>query len=105
MNGMMRCLPDLLAEGFSVMIIDSQGADPAEVIERVGKENVTEYILKNAKPAVQLVIDKAVSQYESFLNQERIKALTKVLPILDAVQKPAEKMTFEAIVRQKLGLL
>lgn len=105
MNGMMRTLPELLEAGFTVMIIDSQGEDPAEVIERVGKDHIVEYILKNAKPAVQLVIDRATAQYESILNQERIKALNKVLPVLDAIVKPSEKMTFEAVTRQKLGLL
>lgn len=105
MNGMMRTLPDLLQEGFTVMIIDSQGEDPAEVIERVGKENIVQYILQNAKPAVQVVVDKAVSQYEAFLNKERVKALNKILPVLDSIVKPAEKMNFEAVVKQKLGLL
>ena len=105
MNGMMRCLPDLLAEGFTVMIVDSQGEDPAEVIQRVGKDEVVNYIMKNARPAVQLVIDKAVSQYEAIANKERIVALNKILPVIDSIVKPAEKMNFQGVLKQKLGLL
>lgn len=105
MNGMMRALPDLLQAGFTVMIIDSQGEDPAEVIERVGKDNITEYILTHAKPAVQLVIERAVSQYEAIANKERIKALNKILPVLDSIVKPGEKMNFESVVKHKLGLV
>lgn len=103
---MIRALPDLLQEGFSVRIVDSKGEDPADVMKRLegDLDKLHEFILLNTKPAVQLVIDKAVQHYEALLNRERIKALRKALPIVESIIRPEEKFNYENLLRQKLGL-
>lgn len=101
-----RVLPDLLARGFSVMVVDSKGEDPADVMRRLegNPDKLHEFILMNTLPAVQMVIDKATQRYEAIMNKERLKALRKVLPVVNAITRPEEKFNYEHVLKQKLGL-
>ncbi|MNQ32108.1 DNA primase [compost metagenome] len=103
-NAAFRALPDLLKAGFTVMIVKSRGEDPAEVIQRVGKDAIVDYIMANSFNAVQLMIDEECTRIEAILNKERTKALNKLLPIVNAIQKPAEKYNYDGVIRKRLGL-
>lgn len=102
----LRVLPDLLARGFSVQVVDSHGEDPAEVMQRLEGDinKLYDYVLTHTRPAVQMVIDDAAQAYEALMNKERVKALRKVLPVVNSIVRPEEKFNYENVLKQKLGL-
>lgn len=99
-----RVLPDLLRHGFMVYFIETPGEDPADFLLR-NKLNVSNDILTEmAKPALHVLFDEELSRYEQVVSQERIKVLQRVLPVLEAVQNPAEKLAYTQLVYGRLGI-
>lgn len=100
MNGMTRSLPKLLSRGCEVLIVYSPGMDPAEVV--LAGYDLTEYIVKHAKPAVQLIINQHLDQYDRVMTQTRTKVLEALLPLIDSIARPADRIHYRSLLESRL---
>lgn len=101
-SSMARALPKFLAHGCEVLIIQSPGMDPAEVV--LSGENLTKFIVQNAKHAVQLMINKELEDYDKMINQARSRALETLLPLVDSISKKSEQVNYKAVIETRLNI-
>jgi len=102
-SAMIDVLPELLRIGFTVYFTYSDG-DPDEVAARVGADNIEKYIMENSRPAMFSILDEACSRYDVVVLEAKKEALKRILPLLEAVQNPADRMVYRNTVMQRLGL-
>ena len=106
-TNMLRVLPTLLQKGFHVLIVSANnGLDPADVClaNNFDYNSLKAYININAKPAAMVAIENAVKSYEQTVIKERMKALREMLPLLDMIPSPADKIVFEDILYKRLDI-
>lgn len=116
-ENMLADIPRLLEKGFRVRIIIAEGKDPAEWMNALDQnhDRVLQFISKNAKPALQVLADQIMEdyeeetraiqrQYESQIAQKKTEALDELLPILESIQDPSETIVFRSMINQKLGV-
>lgn len=100
---MRRALPLLLRHGFDVLIVETpSGLDPADVAKMFG--NLQNYIRYHSKPAVQQVIEQVSSRYDAVINKARVDALEELLPLIDEIARPADKVNYKAVLETKFGV-
>lgn len=98
--GAKRSLTKLLTLGCEVMIVYSPDEDPADVVLK-GKD-VKEFIIRHATPAVQFFLDQELKRYEKTIYEARLHTLNEILPIIESIKKPADKIHFQSILQQRL---
>lgn len=101
-QGMLRALPKLLERGCEVMIVNSPNMDPAEVVG--SGSDLSLFIAQHARPAVQMLIDQEVADYDRVVSQARIKALNGLMPLLESITDPASKANYRSVVEKRLDL-
>lgn len=101
-QGMLRSLPKFLQRGCDVLIVQSHGMDPAEVVQ--SGQDIMAFIATHAKPAVQLLIDQEAQEYDRIASQARMKALSGVLPILESIADPVAKANYRSVVERRLDI-
>lgn len=101
-SAMARALPKFLAAGCEVLIVQSPGMDPAEVV--MSGENLTKFIVQNAKHAVQLVINKELEEYDKMMNQARSRALETLIPLVESISKVSDRVNYKAVVESRLNV-
>lgn len=102
-NGMARALPKLLKRGCEVLIVNSEGRDPADIV--LGGESIQNYIAKNARNAVQLVIQQQAEEYDRVSTQLRTKALGELLPLLESVSDEAAQIAYRTMVAKRFDVI
>jgi DNA primase len=102
-SAMIRSLPIFLKYGFDVQIVKSpMGMDPAELVQ--SGETLINYIKNHATPGPQVIIDMVVAKYDILMNKARIEALEDLLPLINAIERPADKANYQAVVENKLNV-
>lgn len=117
MSSMLQDIPTLLEMGFRVKIVIAPGKDPAEwmVAMDQDKMKVLEFISEHARPALQVIAEQVIDEYEeetktirtmmeSKINEKLLDALDELLPILDTVKDPSERIVFRMMIEKKLGV-
>lgn len=115
-NAMVNNMSELLAMGFRIRIMVAPGKDPAEWMNFLNQdeERIRNFIKKNARPALQVVAEQVIDAYEyerrilmsqvdSQLMELKTEALDELLPILNSIVDPSQKMVFESLINSKLG--
>lgn len=103
LQGMKRALPHLLKHGFRVHMISSPaGQDPDDIIQNVASP--IQYIKDHARPALQVLMDITIQEYDTVMHMARTKALEELLPLLEQIQRPSDKMNYEAAISSRLHL-
>lgn len=99
-----RQLPDMLRDGFEVMVVVTGGKDPDEICRKKGANGVLAYIQSKAKPAIQFILDEAKARYDAVMYQAKQRALNEVLPILSAIRSPAAKLIYLGTIQEHYGV-
>lgn len=116
-NAMVDAMPTLLEMGFRVKVVTAPERDPAEWMNYMGqnKDKILQFIKRNAKSALQVLMEDVVDDYElsvrtmtakfeSRLLEHKTAALDELLPILDSIKDPSERIVFSSMVQQKLDI-
>lgn len=116
-DNMMADIPRLLEKGFRVKIVIVHGQDPAEVMNMLGQDEkkVKQFIAKNARPALDVLAEQVIEdyeddvrvlkqKYEAKINEKKVEALDELLPILDSIKDPSERIVFKAMINRNLGV-
>lgn len=105
-DAMMESIEDLLEFGFRVKIVVSPGMDPAEVMNKLKQDeaSILNFIKGNAKPALQVVAEQTLSDFDRKMQDAKIEALDELLPILESIQNPSEKVVFKSMIENRLGV-
>lgn len=101
-SGTARSLTKLLERGCDVLIVQSPGMDPAEVV--ANGHNIKEFIMKHSKQAVQLVINQELEEYDKQINKFRTKALSRLLPVLTQITDTPDQLHYQAVIQERLGV-
>lgn len=114
-ESMLEQIPDLLEMGFRVKVVVAPGKDPAEWMNEMNqnREETLKFISKYAKPALQVIADEVMNhfekevkkiriQMETMINEKMVEALDELLPILDTITDPAEKVVFRSMIEKRL---
>lgn len=101
-NAMTRALPKFLAAGCEVLIVQSPGMDPADVV--MSGENLSRFIVQNAKHAVQLIINKELEEFDKMVNMARTRVLDSLLPLVDSISRPSERINYQSVVETRLNV-
>jgi hypothetical protein len=99
---MTRALPKFLAAGCEVLIVQSPGMDPADVV--MSGENLSRFIVQNAKHAVQLIINKELEEFDKMVNMARTRVLDSLLPLVDSISRPSERINYKSVVETRLNV-
>lgn len=102
MKNMRRVIPLFLQHGINVMIVNSYGQDPAEMI--AAGVDIRMYLKQNFKHAAQMLIDEVAGEYDRIMNAARMKALGDVLPLLQSMNDPVLQANYRAVVENRLGV-
>jgi DNA primase len=105
-DAMMESIEELLEFGFRVQIIKSSGYDPAELMNKLhqNEEAIEKYIRDHARPALQVIAEEALSDYEAKMNQAKLDVLDELLPILNSIKDESEKIVFKSMINNRLGV-
>lgn len=105
-EAMVESMDDLLEMGFRVKIIKSTGYDPAELMVKLNqnKTAILKFVADNAQQALQVIAEESLSQYESKMNTAKIEVLDELIPVLESIQDPTEKIAFRSMINQRLGV-
>lgn len=105
-EAMLESIDELLEMGFRVMIIHSPGYDPAELMNKLGQKQkaIQKFIADKARPALQVLAEDALSEYESKMNNMKTEVLDELLPILESITDPSEKVVFKSMISNRLGV-
>lgn len=103
---MIKYVPTLLNKGFSVKIISAENSkDPADVCKELkfDRAALSSYVIRNAEPAVNMIINHYVKDYENVVIKERNKILMNVLPVIESCNE-SEKMIFTDMLLKKIDM-
>lgn len=105
----------LLEMGFRIRIMVAPGKDPAEWMNFLGQdeERVRQFVAKNARAALHVMAEEItsqyederrilMSQYESNLMALKVDAYDDLLPILDSITDPSERIAFQSLINSKM---
>lgn len=98
----LKHIPGLLSRGFIVRLVISEDRDPADVV--VSGVNIGTYLSQISVSAVQYIIEKQLKEFDNTINAKRLNVLNSLLPIINVIQNPAEKILYEQTMYQRLGL-
>jgi DNA primase len=106
-DAMLESIEELLEMGFRVKIVTAPGYDPAEVMNKLGQkaEAIKKFIADKARPALQVIAEESLSEYETKVNAMKTEALDELLPVLNSITDEAEKITFKSMIAQRLGVV
>jgi DNA primase len=106
-ENMIKVLPMLIEKGFNVKILIAEnGMDAADVCLKCkfNRDYMQAYITSHSKPAINVVIDRAVNEYEQVVVRERIKAMNTIAPLLEKIPSEYEKDIFKSMAYKRLDL-
>lgn len=103
-EAMLRALPSLLKRGFNVQFVDSSPLDPDEMLTQYPDGKILAWIQKNARPALQVIIDRAADEFDTIVNKARVEAMEKLLPILDVTTRASDKTVYAAYMQKRFQL-
>ncbi len=106
LKAMLGDITKLSEYGFKVQVVIADGKDPAEWMNALDQDydTIMEFVREHARPALQLVADMVLRHYESIINEAKMDALDELLPILDKISRPSDKVTFRSMIETRLGV-
>ncbi|MNO70504.1 DNA primase [compost metagenome] len=105
-DAMRKALPRLLARGFRVMVLISNGRDPAEqmIYMRKNGKAIKRYIADRAVPARIMLAEEAFRDYEIQLQQLKADVLDELLPVMNVITDDTERILFRNMIEERLGV-
>jgi len=106
-NAMSKLTPAFFAKGINLIICTiDKGMDPADLCLKYNfnYEKVYGIIKSNMEPAGIFLVKNAVSNYEVTVLNERRKALSSALPVINTIQNPIDRELYLNMLYEKLGL-
>lgn len=107
MDAMLESVDELFEMGFRVKIVDSAPYDPADLMNELGqdKERILKFLQKRSKSALQVLAESVFDDYDSQMTTAQTEALDELMPILESIQDPIEKMIFKSNIQKRLGVV
>lgn len=105
-DAMRKALPRLLARGFRVMILQSNGRDPAEQMIYMHKNGkaIKRYIADRAIPARIFLAEEAFKEYEIRIQNLKADVLDELLPVVDVIADNTERILFRNMIEERIGI-
>lgn len=105
-DAMRKALPRLLARGFRVMVLVSNGRDPAEqmIYMRKNGKAIKKYIAARAIPARIMLAEEAFKDYEIQVQNLKADVLDELLPIMNVITDDTERILFRNMIEERLGV-
>jgi DNA primase len=106
MDSMIKYIPMLLQKGFSIKVIRTEaGKDPADLCKKYKFDynEIMAYMAKNAEPAMNVLANYCLKEYEMAVVRERTKVLSTLLPIMPLFNQ-AEQIVFTDMLYKRLDL-
>lgn len=114
-SAMLSKIPLLIEYGFRVQVAVAKGKDPAEWINSMNQDakKVKEFVAKIAKPALQVLMHSALSNYrelkeqappDSVLLTERVHVLDEILPIINSLKDESVRIVYRSYLESKLNI-
>lgn len=106
-DSMIKKLPALILKGFNVMVIIAEGGrDPGDVCMKLkfDENKIKAYLFKQSRPAMNVIIDRAVSRYEQIVPIERIKAMEELEPFLKIISSSTQREVYKDIMCKRLDM-
>lgn len=99
-----RSFEVLLGQGFKVNVLAlSAGKDPDQFIREHGSSAYRD-LLKQTKPYLDYVVDRAVSRYEIDRPSGKADALEEVLPFVAQIENRIERVEYAERIARRLGI-
>ena len=105
-EAMLGQVEELVERGFRVQCVVANGQDPAEWMNELEQDYdaVMDFINAHKRPALNMIADQSLRKYEAGVQALRTEALDDLLPVLDSIQDPTERINFRSMIETRLGI-
>ena len=107
-KAMIKSLSSLYSTGLNVAVCQIPGfKDPADLCKRhnFNLDKISAIIKGHTRQGIELVIDTVVSKYETMVINERTKALSIAMPIIDCVKDEHIKNMYRSLLNKRLDII
>lgn len=106
-DNMIRIIKPLLEANLNIKVVTlDAGHDPDSIClkYKFNTKKILSYIEYREFDAVKFALDIVLNRYEEVIIRERVKALTSVEVLFESIANEKQKMVYDSIIKNRLGL-